>query len=169
VELNGESLFVRKGTQEATWSLSLIAPDPNRYSAALNTQSTSRFIPGGGITFPITHPITFAPATASGVLTCNNVGNTDTWPKFTLSGPLTNPRIRLRGGPTLGLEIDLLASQVIEIDSRTRSIFLGNASQRSKLSIDSKFFSLPVGGSEVILDSDAGSGALSIEYRSAWI
>lgn len=169
VELNGESLFVRRGTQEATWSLSLIAPDPVRYSTTLSTQTTSRYVPGGGVTFPITHPITFAPSITSGVVGCNNLGNTETWPRLSLSGPLTNPTVRLRGGAQLGFVIDLLAGQVIDVDTRTRDVYLGTASQRSKLTIDSKFFSLPVGGSELILDAESGGGNLTVQYRSAWI
>lgn len=168
VELNGESLFTRQGTQEATWSFSLVAPDPVKLSTELTTLSTARYTPGGGVTFPVTFPITFAPGSVPGLLAANNAGDSETWPTLKFVGPLVNPRAQLRGGSSLSLVMTVESGQAVEIDTKARTVMMGEASQRSKLSLDSRFFSLPPGGSEVVLTADSGAGSLEMQYRSAW-
>ena len=82
--------------------LSLHATDPRIYSAGevtvINLAEAS-----GGLTFPVTFPVTFGsvvPATA----TIDNNGNTEVRPVITFTGPLTNPaaaNLTIGGSPRL--------------------------------------------------------------------
>ena len=73
---------------------------------------------GGGITWPVEWPITWAPGGARQDSVVNR-GEAPTWPVFTIHGPVAQPSIELVGsGRRLRLDTTLAFDRTITIDTR---------------------------------------------------
>ena len=165
---------LRRALRFPVWGVQLVAVDPRIYSAVEYSVSTSRTTAGSGFTPPFTPPFTLGASTA-GTVRVTNAGSVDAPWTGRLNGPLTNPVITNRttgerlaftanGGLVLG------AGEYVAIDSAARSVLLaGTASRRSQLSLDSRWWSLPPGDTDIELTADAGTGTLSVSSRSAWL
>jgi hypothetical protein len=116
--------------------------------------------------------LVFGP-TSGGALLCNNHGNYPTWPTFTLTGPLTNPRVTLQStNEFFALNTTLTASDSIVIDMKAGTVYLnGTTTRYNTVVTGSSWFTLPVGASVVQVTSTSPSyenGLFAIDYRSAW-
>lgn len=116
--------------------------------------------------------LVFGP-TSGGALLCNNQGNYPTWPTFTLTGPLTNPRVTLQStGEFFALNTTLSASDSIVIDMKAGTVYLnGTTTRYNTMVTGSSWFTLPVGASSVQVSSTSASyedGLFAVDYRSAW-
>jgi hypothetical protein len=87
VRRSGEVLVELQGPYGATYSLLVTAPDPRRYSTVLQSQTTGLPSVTGGLTLPITLPITFSTTSTGGAFTLTNEGTIATRPTFTVTGP----------------------------------------------------------------------------------
>lgn len=149
----------------------LEATDPRLYAAA-ESSDTGRTISttSGGLTWPLTWPLAWGTA-ASGTFVATNAGNFETPATFTLSGPLTNPRIEnVTQGKTLDFGITLSASETLVVDTAARTVLLGGtASRYSTLTTASEWFQLGAGGDTIRLAADSGSGSMDTTWRSAWV
>lgn len=116
--------------------------------------------------------LVFGP-TSGGALLTNNVGNYPTWPTFTLTGPLTNPKVTLQStGEFFALNTTLSASDTIVIDMKAGTVILnGSTTRYNTMVTGSSWFTLPVGAGSVQVSSTSASyedGLFAIDYRSAW-
>ena len=151
-----------------------MATNPFYEAATADSDSTSRTTAGSGFTPPFTPPFTLG-ASTDGTLRATNDGSADASWTARLDGPLTNPVItNLTTGERLAFTanggLDLSGGEYVEIDSAARSVLLaGTASRRSQLSLDSRWWSLAPGDTDIELTADAGTGTLSVTWRSAWI
>ena len=165
---------LRRSLGSPTWVVQLVAVDPLVYSAAESSDSTTRTTAGSGFTPPFTPAFTLG-ASTDGTLRATNVGSADASWTARLEGPLTNPvitnlatRERLAFSANGGLVLG--AGEFVAIDAAARSVLLaGTASRRSQLSLDSRWWSLAPGDTDIELTADAGTGTLSVTWRSAWI
>lgn len=110
------------------WGVSLHAPDPRLYVAALSSASydPTAALSGGGATMPLTLPLSFA--TTASTLQVTNGGNTPTPPVFTIQGPAVNPIVdNVTTGQSIGLIYALGSSDVIEVDVAARTVKLNGA------------------------------------------
>jgi hypothetical protein len=80
----------------AQWSLGLVAVDPRKYGAQI-VASTGLPTTSGGLTFPVTFPVTYSGVSASGIVSINNPGNTTGPVTIRIDGPCTAPKIRHDG------------------------------------------------------------------------
>ncbi|MFB8393645.1 phage distal tail protein [Streptomyces yangpuensis] len=87
VRRSGEVLVELQGPYGATYSVLVTAPDPRRYSTVLQSQTTGLPSVTGGLTLPITLPITFSTTSTGGAFTLTNEGTIATRPTFTVTGP----------------------------------------------------------------------------------
>ncbi|MFD8577403.1 hypothetical protein ACFV1H_18970 [Streptomyces virginiae] len=90
VRRSGEVLVELLGPYGATYSLLVTAPDPRRYSTVLQSQTTGLPSVTGGLTLPITLPISFSTTSTGGAFTLVNEGTIATRPTFTVTGPAAN-------------------------------------------------------------------------------
>jgi hypothetical protein len=130
------------------------------------------FIAAGGLTFPVTFPVTFSSTTVSDV-TVLNVGNFSTQPTFTITGPITNPKVLLvETGAYVQVNLTLALADVLTIDVANRRVLLGTASRAYALAVGSTWPVIRPGTNTLRLSGDIASGdrpVLSVAWRSAWL
>jgi len=135
VRRSGEPLIELVGATGARYSVLVTAADPRRYSTVLQSQSTGLPSVPGGLTLPLTMPITISTTSTGGGFTLSNAGSIATRPIFTLVGPAASPVItatrpdgtifQLAYSQTLG------AGDTLVIDTGAHSVMLnGSVSRR---------------------------------------
>lgn len=119
------------------WQWTLVATAPVKRSV---TEYTTGQIPlpstSGGLTFPITFPISFAATTTSGTALVTNGGRADTGLILRVDGPAPNPRINLARGTdvqTLRGNLTVEAGQWLTIDTAAKTVMLNDVASRRGL------------------------------------
>jgi hypothetical protein len=176
VRRSGTFKLSDRGPLAFEFSLSLVAPDPRKYS--LNPVVTSAAMAGStaaiGRTYPRTYPKTYGgTSTVSPTLGLTNEGNRDTGALVTLTGGVDRPGIvQVETGATLQFDITMLDGESLVIDLLARTAILnGTVSRRSALMVGSAWFLIPPGASHIrMIGSPTGSAgaSMSISYQSAW-
>lgn len=113
------------------WGVSLHAPDPRIYTAALRSDSydPSAAVAGGGVGMPLAFPLVFS-SNASGLFEVGNGGNFPTPPVLTITGPVVNPILdNVTTGESIKLVYSLGESDTVEVDVAARSVTLNGASR----------------------------------------
>jgi hypothetical protein len=149
-----------------------VATDPRIYSLFEYNETTTLPSAGGGVTFPLTFPLTFGSVSTGGVIWPFNGGTFATPPKFTITGPVVNPKImNVTLDKWIQCEISLAAGDTLTIDTEKRTIMLnGTASRYHTLTADSKWWELVPGSNEVHYSaSTQTSSTLTVLWRAAWI
>jgi hypothetical protein len=77
----------------ASVAVQLHATDPRLYVAPSIASTTSAPTPAGGLTFPVTFPVSFGGGSSTADLFPNNVGNIEMRPILVITGPCTNPKV----------------------------------------------------------------------------
>jgi hypothetical protein len=154
-------------------SIQWAASDPRRYSLAL--QQSSAGLPeasSSGLAFPLAFPLDFGAGQAGGTFALTNNGNTDAWPIFEVTGPITGPVITDTDSGralefTAGFQI--IAGQTLRIDSDLGTVAIGPASRRNELAT-ADWFSIPAGETRQIrFTAAAGTGQLTGYLRDAYM
>lgn len=151
----------------ARFSLSLLAPDPRRYSVAVTTVETGLPTTTGGLSLPLSLPLSIGATVASGVLTATNSGNMATRPTLTVYGPVGPFSITHRGtGQVLRFHESIPAGRRLVLDTdRRRALLDGTAGRR----VTGSWFEYAPGDNEVAFAADYNEDArLVSEHRSAW-
>lgn len=146
------------------------ATDPRLYGAALNGAT----VPGeteGGVSWPISWPLVWGGSASGGQMTLTNLGEFDAPWVATITGPVTNPRIRNQTtGQEMRVNMTVEAGQTLVIDEDARTILLnGTGNRRSMLAVGSEWFSIVPGANVIQYAALSGSGPLTIVSSSAWV
>lgn len=150
------------------------ATHPFYESATESEASTTRTLPGTGFLVPFTAPFTLGGSTA-GTVRVTNAGSVAAPWTGRLEGPLTDPVLtNLSTGERLAFTanggLTLAAGEFVDLASDGRSVLLaGTADRRLTLSLDSRWWSVAPGETDIELTADAGSGTFAVTWRSAWI
>lgn len=151
-----------------------LATSPWYEDASETSATTGRTLPGTGFTPPVTPPFTLGAATA-GVVRVSNLGTVDAPWTGRLDGPLVNPVLtNLSTGDRLSFRanggLSLAAGEFVDLASNGTSILLaGTADRRLTLSLDSRWWAIPPGDTDIELTADSGAGTFTVRHRSAWI
>lgn len=148
------------------------AEDPRAYGSVLqSTPIDLGATVGDGFGFPLGFPFGFGslPSTDDGVYV-ENLGNRPAPVRFTISGPVTTPRII---NDTLSKElkfnITLAADETLVVDTQYRSVLLNGTVNRRTVLEEPNWFFLQKGLNFIryraALDS---ASSMIIEYRHAW-
>jgi hypothetical protein len=99
-----------------------------------------------------------------------NDGNAVVRPQFTITGPVVNPRIiNADQGRMLRFNINLVAGDILGIDTDTHSVVLNQVgNRRYVLSADSAWFELLPGTNLIQYRSDSNSGSLTCYFTDGW-
>lgn len=155
---------------QSTFSIDFLATSAVIEDYNSSTASLSPLTPGGFI-LPVILPIIFDAGTG-GSVTINQTGNEDAYPIFTLTGPLTNPRIyNTASGKYMALTLSITGGQSVVIDMLNRTVVLGGAtSEMSALTADSSFWPLVPGNNLLTLATSINgeAGNVSIVWRNAY-
>lgn len=116
------------------WIVGFTAHDPRRYDADLTTEQSSSIATGGGMSFPVTFPISFGAGASGGTVTIPAGGNFERPATLRIYGPVTNPVIEEVGSDS-GIEItfdDLAVASgdwvEIDTDSHTARLYYASSS-----------------------------------------
>ncbi|MFG3050317.1 phage distal tail protein [Kitasatospora sp. NPDC048239] len=174
VRCSGEPLVDYETDRVARYSVMLTAADPRRY--ALYEQGGNTKLPSGsgGVTLPITLPLTIAAGSSSGTVTLQNQGTIATSPRFVVGGPLPGFTILVQYSDSTVRQLTYTdtvgAADVLIIDTGARTVVLnGTVSRRRYLS--GQWPDIPPGQTVTVQWVSAGSdpSALLWAYaRSAW-
>lgn len=147
--------------------------DPRVFSAEENVVSTPLPTAVGGLTIPITIPLSLGSGATGGGVQAFNSGNASAPVKITYSGgDLVNPGSTLQStGQILKMGFTLTPTDSLELNTETHAVTLNaSTSRRIFLTVD-QWFSLQPGDNFVTFeaDSSAGSPTMELRWRSAWL
>jgi len=170
--------------------LQLKASDPRQYASDPVFAGTQPSSITGGVTFPITWPMSFSGGGSSGIIGIYNYGNIATPAVLTISGPIDQPSVQhIESGKTLTFvtTIDQYHSLIVDTGAHT-ALLDGTASRRSSMSSTSLWFMLEPGQNTLRFNGQFGMSVenvysdvysdvygssvppfLSVEFRSAWL
>jgi hypothetical protein len=177
VRRSGKVLAQYVTDRTATWSVLVTAADPRRYGTTLQSGTTGLPNTTGGLSFPVTFPITFSATTVSGQINAVNSGSMDTRPVLTIAGPVVAPTISALypDGSVRQLiySQDLASGDVLTIDTDAHTVVLnGSVSRRRFVTVSSGWPTIPA-GSSVNYQFQSGtynaSATLTATWRSAWM
>ncbi|MBT2477653.1 phage tail family protein [Streptomyces sp. ISL-94] len=124
------------GPYAARYSALVTAADPRRYSTTLQSKSTGLPSVTGGLTLPITLPISISTTATGGAFTLDNEGSIATRPTFTITGPASMPIIsctRPDGTVTQLIYSDSLgAGDTLVINTAAHTVTLNGAVSRRR-------------------------------------
>lgn len=156
----------------AGFRVDLFATDSNFYSPVESSHSatlTTDVTPGGH-GFPLSFPHGFGGG-GSSLTVVNNAGNVDSWPNFTVYGPLVNfSLINQTVSAAISFEITLGVSDVLEINSRLRTVITNGGASRFNSIRDSEWWALTPGNNSILFDVDSTSGNphVDMSWRDGW-
>lgn len=164
VRQEGDPLLGRAGNR-VTVSLSLLAPDSRRYGS-LSTIRTGLPITTGGLSLPLVLPVSLSATTATGILTVTNVGDIDSYPAFTVSGPCAPFTIADAYGRQLAYAGTVPDGRQLIIDTAARTALLDGVANRV---VTGTWLRLIPGVNQFVFRAASYDPAsqLSITYRSA--
>lgn len=164
------------------FQLSLLALDPRKYSTTAVSSATTvptstgglDYSTGGGLDYTggATGGLVYGTPGASGVFSLSNTGTADSWPVWTLTGPLTNPTIiNNNTGQQIAYSGSIASGSTLVITTSPmgRSVLLNGNDVRSNLTY-AQWFSVAAGGT-VSITLGAGStdtGLLTGTVYPAW-
>lgn len=153
------------------FTIELFAEDPYLYDQNIQT-NTINMPSGGGATYPVIYPVTYA-AKTGGQLTLNNAGDADTYPIITLYGPLTSPIINnVTLGTTFVVNLTLNSGDVLVIDMAKKTMVLnGITNAMQYFNLNNTWLTLQPGNNLFSLSSSlsSDSGYMTVSFRNAYI
>lgn len=185
VELNGQPRWaVRRNKSSFNFQLPLLATDGRMLSAVPKTTSPVQvnslptdgldWVTGGGLDWSTGGGLNWGTSNAGGVLQLNNDGNVETWPVFTIVGPVVQPSLT---EPATGRQLyysgTLLAGQTLTIDTSpfTRSVML-DGTDRFGFMLSAQWMSVPPkksGGQLLLQYGGSGTGTALATWYDAYI
>lgn len=167
VRQEGKPLLPERFDKRATFSLSLLAPDPRKYSAVLQTLNLVLPSSTGGLVWPVTYPVTWSGVTTNSTGTVTNEGTWDSPPLLTVTGPCPPCRItNLTTGQSLRVLDAVPAGQELVIDVAAGTATVQGQSRR----VLGSWWHLARGVNAIGFSADGYDAAaqLTVQFRSAW-
>ena len=166
VYAGGAETVVQGGAPILAYQVMFRAADPVLYSQNEQNSAPATVSSGGGIPFPIPFPIPFGAGTSGGTVTVTNSGNANTWPRFVLTGPVTNPAISnvTRGETLTFIGLALSASQTLIVETKpTRYALVGTTNVQGAIRwSDSRWPKLSPGANTIQFTGGGTSGATNL-------
>ncbi|MER5862351.1 phage tail protein [Kitasatospora sp. NPDC002040] len=158
----------------ARMTLQWVCTDPHVYSQQEYVARTPVRREGGRVGYPLAYPLAYGTAGVSGAVAVLNGGNVAARPRLTLTGPVTNPRIRNAAtGRVLEYRITLTERDRLTVDTGDGTVTLNNVVSRlgsaSPRSTPEQDWTLVPGANQVEFSDDASDSAagLVITWRDA--
>lgn len=158
----------------------LRASDPRWYSQTEQSSTVGSPTVDGGMPLPVVFPIPFGAGSSGGSLTVTNAGNTISYPRLVIQGPISGPVVE---NVTQGLALvfsDLVvgAGQTLTIETNPaspRSATVAGANALGSLDwLLSEWFGITAGATETIRFYGLGGGyaagtTLTVYWRDAYL
>lgn len=118
------------------WVAQWRCPDPLRYGLPQAWQSTGLPTSGGGLTYPLTYPLSYGAAGVTGQVALTNDGTAPAPFVMEVRGPLPLGFEVSAGGRRLRYETEVPAGETLTIDTATGSVLAqGTADRRTNLTV----------------------------------
>lgn len=156
------------------------ATDPYLYAAPTTNATISLPAPAGGVSFPLSFPLSFGGGATGNQITAVNNGNVNCWPTLVFTGPCLNPSLAnqsIAGTPTLTLNMQLNTGDQIVADCATGTLVLYPAgstigSPQPQILQAGATFPAIAPGSNILAfnsqDTTPAAGTVSVWYASTW-
>lgn len=153
---------------QSTWQADLICPDPRRYGVNPHTVLIGLPSAVGGMSFPVTFPMSFGGSYSSGDQNAPNAGNYPAPVTIRIDGPVTNPSLtNVATGQTLTYNGSLAAGEWVAIyTDPLRALLMGNGGRTGLLS--GSPWQLVPGDNLIAFRATAGTGTALITYDDAY-
>lgn len=167
IRQEGKPILKDRFGNRAGFSLSLLAPDPRKYAAALQSVGLVLPVSTGGLTWPVTYPVTYTGVVSNSSVTVINEGTWDSPPVLTVTGPCPPCRItNLTTSQSLRVVEAVAAGQSLIIDVAAGTATVQGQSRR----VLGSWWSVVPGSNTIAFSADGydAGAALTVEFRSAW-
>lgn len=163
----------RYTSRRAAWQVQLVAPDPRRYTVDTATVTVPAPDGGGGLTYPLTYPLSYGAAGDSGDREITHLGTVETPPVVTIAGPCEGPRLyNMTTGRQLHFDIALAAGDQLVVDTATEVVHLGGADRLHTIAPDSALpadWMIGPGATDLSYRPEAGTGSATVTIRHAYL
>lgn len=154
------------------WRLRVAAADPRRYATAVTSAACGLLSAPGGLSFPLSFPLSFGSAPTNR-LTLTNSGTAESWPTWTVRGPVTDPTVvEVASGRRLRWKGTLSASETLTIDTgQLTAVLSSGGNQRGSMDLADWF---PVDAASSVTVAFTASSTydpaalLTGTFREAW-
>lgn len=146
--------------------------DPSIFDDIENSDAVGLADVGTGRLYPRAFPTAYGAGSAGGIITAVNDGNFPTRPVITITGPCTNPTVEnVNTSERMQFVISLQSTDSLVIDIDADTVELNGGSRYDCVTLDSDWFSLGPGSTEVHFNANAFTlgATCSLEWRSAWM
>jgi len=174
VKRQDQIIFKRINPTDRTFSIQVAAKDPRKFGD-LVTATTRLPFSEGGLTFPVTFPITFTGTSGTGVLRVNNPGNTQAPVWLRIDGPVpaggwTVTHIGKKQSLTFATSLALAAGEFVTVDMDRREVLAQGQAPRSGYVTSRGWFSLDPGDNDIAFSSAnySATASLTISTKPAW-
>lgn len=158
------------------FSLSLVAPDPRKWSVGETTATVDmpNIVTPVGRTYPRTYPLSYpAGGQSSPTIIATNLGNRDSYAVVTFTGGVDQPGVVAADtGAIVQFDLSLGATDTLTVDLGNQTALLnGTASRRSSLMAGATWFALAPGDTRLRMignPNGLASPTMYVRYRSAW-
>lgn len=158
----------------AEYSVLVSAKDPRKFGD-LASYNTRLPFSEGGLTFPVTFPVTFTGVSGTGVLSVHNPGNIEAPVWLRIDGPLpaggwtvthVGKRRTLRFATALALD----AGEFVTVDMDAREVLAQGQSPRSGYVTSRGWFSLDPGDNDIAFSAQnySETASLTVTTKPAW-
>lgn len=158
----------------ARFSIQVAAKDPRKFGD-LVTVTTRLPFSEGGLTFPVTFPITFTGASGSGVVRINNPGNTQAPVWLRIDGPIpaggwTVTHLGKGQSLTFATSLALGAGEFITVDMDKREVLAQGQAPRSGYVTSRGWFSLDPGDNDIAFSAAnySATATLTVTTKPSW-
>lgn len=174
VKRQDQIIWERINPTDRTFSIQVVAPDPRKFGD-LTTTSTRLPFSEGGLTFPITFPITFTGVSGTGVVRVNNPGNTQAPVWLRIDGPIpaggwTVTHIGKKQSLTFSTALALEAGEFVTVDMDRREVLAQGQAPRSGYVTSRGWFSLDPGDNDIAFSAQnySSTASLTVSTKPAW-
>jgi len=174
VRRQGEVIPTWHSDKLAGYSILIAAKDPRKFGDLI-TATTRLPFSEGGLTFPVTFPITFTGTSGTGVVRINNPGNTQAPVWLRIDGPIpaggwTVTHIGKKQSLTFATALALGAGEFVTVDMDKREVLAQGQAPRSGYVTSRGWFSLDPGDNDISFSSQnySSTASLTISTKPAW-
>ncbi len=174
VQRQDDVLPKKLNAYEAEFSFQVIARDPRKFGD-LVTSTTRLPFSEGGLTFPVTFPITFTGISGTGVLRVNNPGNTQAPVWLRIDGPIpaggwSVTHVGKKQSLTFATALALGTGEFVTVDMDRREVLAQGQAPRSGYVTSRGWFSLDPGDNDIAFSSVnySSTASLTVTTKPAW-
>jgi hypothetical protein len=159
----------------ARYSVQLVAKDPRKFGDLVSVSSRLPFSEGG-LTFPVTFPITFTGTSGSGVVSINNPGNVEAPVWLRVDGPVpaggwTVTHVGKGKSLTFASALALGSGEFVTVDMDRREVLAQGQAPRSGYVTSRGWFSLDPGVNDIAFSAQnySSTASLTVVTKPSWL